>query len=395
MCLTRRDMPLGSTALHWDSFVTTHDFKKKFSNIESPETSRPNEAYLESSRQNVHFSSMKAISASTRNRIQAMLGQGLSVRCICHRVGVSSSTVGRVRKTCSTNLPSSRGGRPSKLSPSLRRFCVNWMTTGKAKSAKNVQKRLLEDQNVAVSRMTIGRTLHSAGLGAFEKVSKPLLSKKNIKERLDFAKQHKDWTVNDWRRVIWSDESKINRFNSDGRQWCWIRSPSTLQEAQVKGTVKHGGGSVMVWGCITSMGPGYLCKVQGNMDQSLYKQILEDELVNTMQWYQMSPSSVIFQHDNDPKHSASSIKAYLSQQQYQVLPWPAQSPDLNPIEHIWALVKRRLNEYSTPPEGINELWERVNDIWDGITKEECLKVVESMPRRLQAVLKAKGKWTNY
>ena len=75
--------------------------------------------------------------------------------------------------------------------------------------------------------------------------------------------------------------------------------------------------------------------------------------------------------------------------------WPAQSPDLNPIEHLWGCFKRRLTEHENPSNGIYELWERVQVKWDRILVEECQKLIESMPRRVQAVLKAKGGYIKY
>ncbi|KAG1360471.1 hypothetical protein G6F61_014374 [Rhizopus arrhizus] len=89
---------------------------------------------------------------------------------------------------------------------------------------------------------------------------------------------HKDWTVDDWKRVVWSDETKINRFNSDGRTWTWIRSGESLKSHHVKMTVKHGGGNIMLWSAITYAGVGWMCKINGNMDKTLYKEISEDEL---------------------------------------------------------------------------------------------------------------------
>ena len=68
-----------------------------------------------------------------------------------------------------------------------------------------------------------------------------MLSAKNIKSRLVFAKIQKDWTVEDWNRVIWSDETKINRFYSDGKEWCSIRDSEQIQSRHVQQTVKHGG----------------------------------------------------------------------------------------------------------------------------------------------------------
>ena len=75
--------------------------------------------------------------------------------------------------------------------------------------------------------------------------------------------------------------------------------------------------------------------------------------------------------------------------------WPAQSPDLNPIEHLWNYVKNKLKEFDEPPNGVQELWERVEELWDKIPAAECQKLIESMPRRVQAVYKAKGGYTKY
>ena len=151
----------------------------------------------------------------------------------------------------------------------------------------------------------------------------------------------------------------------------------------------------MVWGCMTHLGPGYMCKVEGTMDQHLYKSILEDELVRTLEYYGMEADRVMFQQDNDPKHRAKSVQDWLSDQAFAVLEWPPQSPDLNPIEHLWAHLKRELNRYDSPPKGMLELWERVQAEWDKIDRITCIALIDSMPRRIFAVLKAKGKWTKY
>ena len=109
----------------------------------------------------------------------------------------------------------------------------------------------------------------------------------------------------------------------------------------------------------------------------------------------MEANWVIFQHDNDPKHAAKSVREWLGEQAFDVLDWPAQSPDMNPIEHVWAIVKRRLNQYESPAKGMLELWERVEVEWDKIDAETCARLVGSMPSRIDAVVKAKGMWTDY
>ena len=83
------------------------------------------------------------------------------------------------------------------------------------------------------------------------KKKKPKLTVKHKKHLLEWAKNHEAWTADDWRKVIWSDESKFNLFNSDGKEYYWTDRPSELTEDAVSPTVKFGGGGIMVWGCIT------------------------------------------------------------------------------------------------------------------------------------------------
>ena len=78
-----------------------------------------------------------------------------------------------------------------------------------------------------------------------------------------------------------------------------------------------------------------------------------------------------------------------------MLLWPAQSPDLNPIEHLWDYIKKKLGEYEQPPKGMLELWERIQEEWNKIPKEVCQNLIESMPRRVADVIKAKGGNTKY
>ncbi|KAG0742029.1 hypothetical protein G6F32_012837 [Rhizopus arrhizus] len=141
-------------------------------------------------------------------------------------------------------------------------------------------------------------------------------------------------------------------------------------------------------------------KINVNMDKELYKEILEDELECTIEYgvrkLGFERHQVIFQHDNDPKHTSKVVKEYLQRQSHNFLQWPAQSPDLNSIQNIWSLLKRRLNDYETAPKGMNELYKRMTKVcYDLMKTEECQKVVKRMPQRIQKCVQNKGRWTDY
>ena len=104
---------------------------------------------------------------------------------------------------------------------------------------------------------------------------------------------------------------------------------------------------------------------------------------------------IIFQQDNDPNHTSKKVQKWFKDRGFTVLKWPTQSPDLNPIEHLWHYFKRRLEEFEEPTSSVNELWDRVQRVWEEIPKEECQKLIESMPRRLAAVIRAKGVYIKY
>jgi len=230
---------------------------------------------------------------------------------------------------------------------------------------------------------------------AATKQKKPKLRPHHIRQRPEFAQKYQHWTVDDWKRVIWSDETKINRLGCDGRNWVWRKPGEALTERHIQPTVKYGGGSLMIWGCMTAKGVGYMCRVDGNMDAQLYTNILNDELLGTLDYYHLDQSDIVFQHDNDSKHTSRMATNWLKENGIEVLDWPPQSPDLNPIEHLWWHLKRRLAGYEDAPTSMHELWTRVEMEWEAIPTDVCVGLIESMPRRVAAVLRARGSYTKY
>ena len=139
---------------------------------------------------------------------------------------------------------------------------------------------------------------------------------------------------------------------------------------------------------------GVLSEVEGRMDAEQYVAILEGGLLQSMEDSGIPADDVIFQQDNNPKHTSRRAKIWFEKQDIKLLDWPAQSPDLNPIEHTWGHLKKCLSGYERAFTGVHQLWDRVVVEWGKISVEECQKWIESMPKRIQ-VIKAKGGHTKY
>jgi len=236
----------------------------------------------------------------------------------------------------------SSNGRPRSITPREEARIVRSICSGKAKTATDAHRMLVADSQRVVTPQTVRNMLRRRGLIAVTRKRKPLLKASHRRQRLAFAHKYGDWTVEDWKRVIWSDETKINRLGSDGRLWRWKKRGSGLCENEVAPTVKFGGGSIMIWGCMTYQGVGFMSKIDSTMDSKLYVEILNWKLQRTIEWYCLDRDQAVFQHDNDPKHTAKRTSEWLAENKINVLDWPAQSPDLNPIEHLWFHVKNKL-----------------------------------------------------
>ena len=131
------------------------------------------------------------------------------------------------------------------------------------------------------------------------------------------------------------------------------------------------------------------------MDAEQYVAILEWGLLQSMKESGISEDDIIFQQDNDFKHTSRKAQKWFEEQKIKLLDWPAQSPDLSPIEHTWNYLKRCLPSYESAPIGVHQLWERVVEQWGNIDEEHCQKWIESMPRRIEAVMKARRAHTRY
>ena len=140
---------------------------------------------------------------------------------------------------------------------------------------------------------------------------------------------------------------------------------------------------------------GKQIEVQGNMGAVQYCEILEEGVEGSIESLEMAEDMWYFQQDNNPKHTRKKDRPVVFWQQHHHSHEVACPIPLNPIEHLWQQLKAKLHQCDTPPKGVHDLWDRVAKEWNEIPPEIYQKLIESMPRRIQAVLKAKGGHTKY
>lgn len=337
----------------------------------------------------------RALSDNKVNSVLALLDSGHTHAQIKSRVGVSAASISKICSQHHPNLDKSAGGHPCKLNPVATCHAVHLVTNHSSVSTHQATQTLCELTGQAIHPKTVHRALKKAGLRPTKKVRKPKHTPQQIKEHIAFAQAHKDWTMEDWKHVLWSDETKFNRLGSDGIHWVWVQPGEKYSDQQAIPTANFGGGSIMFWGCMGWQGTGFGCRLDGPLKKELYLEILGDELSQSLELLGMDEEEVIFQQDNASAHKAKVCLNWLNDHGIELLEWPANSPDLNPIENLWAEMKRHLGEYENPPGGILELWERVQDVWDRFRKDYCQKLIESMPRHMALVLERKGKAIPY
>ncbi len=187
-------------------------------------------------------------------------------------------------------------------------------------------KNTLQEVGVCVSQSTIKRRLHQSEYRGFTTRCKPLVSLKNRKARLEFAKRHLKKPSQFWNNILWTDETKINLYQSDGKRRVWRRKGTVHDPKHTTSSVKHGGGSVMAWACMAACGTGSLVFIDdvtadksSRMNSEVFRAILSAHI-------QPNASELIgrrftVQMDNDPKHTAKATKEFLKAKKWTVMQW--------------------------------------------------------------------------
>lgn len=335
----------------------------------------------------------KEISLETRAQIEILNKEGFSQRQIAKKLNISRHGVQyslKRKEETGENLDKKRCGPPKTTTAAEDKHLRLTSKRNRKLTAPDLRADLNSTRLIPVSLTTVKRRLRSFGLCGRVAMRKPLLRPVNKKKRLAWAKAHKNWTYNEWKNVLWSDESKFELFAGNRRQYVRRMVGERAIDACIVPTVKHGGGSVMVWGCFGGERSGDLIQIKGIMKKEQYHSILQRHAIPS--GLRILGQNFTFQQDNDPKHSSKLCQNYLQSKQnaqiLKIMTWPPQSPDLSPIELAWDELDRRVREKR--PSSEKELFVCLKEGWERISGDYWKKLLERMPKLCSAVIKAKG-----
>ncbi len=236
------------------------------------------------------------MSQDLRKKIISLHKKGEGYKKISKALLISQNTVAKVvqifKKEGTATISQRRPGRPRKLTPRQERLLMRRVKENQHASSLQLSKEVESQTGVTISRDTIQRTLQRNGM-------KPLLKPRHKKTRLEFARAHADKDEDYWDSILWSDETKINVFGTDGFKTVWRRKGEEYKEKCMVPTVKHGGGSVLMWGCMSAAVVGELYFIDGITNSQMYCSILKENMLPSLR---ALGRRALFQHDNDPKH---------------------------------------------------------------------------------------------
>ncbi len=328
----------------------------------------------------------KELPEELRDRIVARYRSGQGYKKMSAALKVPKSTVASIIlkwKTFGTTRTLPRAGRPAKLSYRGRRALV--------REVKKNPKRFGRWEKVVESQPSLQPSTSRGFMAEWPDGS---LSSVQDTWKPAWSLLKNTWRTPRWWQIRFSGlmRPRYNFFGLNSKRYVW-RKPGTAHHlSNTVPTVKHGGGSIMLWGCFSAAGTGRLVAIEEKMNAAKYRDILDENLLQSAQDLRLG-RRFTFQQDNDPKHTAKIMKEWLHNNSVTVLEWSSQSPDLNPIEHLWRDLKMAVHQRL--PSNLTELERICKEEWQRIPKSRCEKCVASFPKRRMAVLNQKGASTKY
>lgn len=242
----------------------------------------------------------------------------------------------------------------------------------------------LSRRNIQVSRSTVKRRLDANAVRYRSTIKKPLLTPIHVEKRLRWANEN---LSTDWSKVVYTDESSFWLVNPLTHTWCSATNRTVVR------TIKHPQ-KVHVYGAFCERGFGKLTVFTGNLNAVRMCQLYRTTLLpSAKKYYGNDNSKWLLLEDNDPKHKSRLCNAWKEENGIEQMEWPPQSPDCNPIENVWGIIKARLRGRSF--HNLKQLSSFIQRQWNGFPRSYAQNLSQSMPSRCARVIEKQGEWIKY
>lgn len=330
-----------------------------------------------------------------RNAVRTLWANGQRNPRILERLtGFSRSTiykyVGRLKKNKDIN-PIPNPGRPSNFTLQMRRTLGVLVSKNPFITVREITASLNNTYpDLKTSESSVNRELNKLGYKSSLPQEVPFLTQPARDRRVEWALAHRH---QNWKKVIFSDETTFQMFRNTIRVF-HKKENLPPQKPMPKHPYK-----IHFWGAFSISGTIDYYMFTENLTGDLYRHILSNNLFPSASL--KMPRNWIFQQDNDPKHTAGETAILLEQHCPSILDWPSYSPDINPIENLWSIMKRRVekkvNDLIIKKKSVTVFVfeEIIQKEWENITPELCLNLVNSMQNRLEEVIAKNGNKINY
>jgi len=326
-----------------------------------------------------------------------MVQSGMGYRAVARQLGINHSEVSRLmakfRQTGDVvDLP--RSGQPRKTTPRQDRRLVRMAIQERDSSGPTLARSWSHAIGIPVSAKTVKRRLKSAHLRSRRPRKGAPLTQRHRQARRDWARLRRHHNNRYWRRIYWTDESRYHIQVVDGRKRVWRRPGEQYLPECMTNRSQGYGGSVMIWAAFSYDHKLPLIIIRGNLNGTRYR----DEVLDTTirPHFQLHAADrPLLQDDNARPHRARLVEAYKATNNINSIDWPALSPDLNPIEHLWDHLQQQINKRRPPVTTLQQLETALVQEYNRVPMRFLQRLVRSMPKRCQAVLRARGGHTSY
>ncbi|GFV91223.1 transposable element Tcb1 transposase [Trichonephila clavipes] len=282
-----------------------------------------------------------------------------------------------------------RGGRVRSTTPAEDRYIVLSAKRNRRTTAQQVANQFLAASGKQISRKTVVRRLRGGGLYARRPVVCVPLTRQHRTARLQWCREHHNWTEQDWACVLFSDESRFSLSSDCRRQLIWRESGTAYRPENIKEKDRYPTCSIMVWAGIMINGRTRLHVVaNGTMTGQRY---IDEFLLPHVRLFRGAVGDkFVFMDDNATCHRTLAVQDCLDSEGIQRLVWPARSPDLNPIENVWDALGRKVAGRNYPPTNKNTVIRALTEEWDKLPQQLLGNVLQSMVRRVECCITLHG-----